>query len=263
MLINAAFESGGIKGLAYLGALKYLEERGIKIYQASGSSVGALFASLVIAGYCYKEIYDEIENIDIDTLLKRNTFINIIKNIGVNNIDNLEEKLNNLLIKKGYYKFKDTKKGYDYLLKIATTDYSSRKKVILPDDYKLMGYDPDEQIISKAVAMSCSVPLFYSVYKYKEKMFGDGGILNKFPVDVLNNKYPVFAFKISSSRPIYCFKEESDESLREKNIHIIKIDTCNINSLNFKKGLENRMLLYKNGYLATKNYFEKYINKAF
>lgn len=263
MLINAAFESGGIKGLAYLGALKYLEERGIKIYQASGSSVGALFASLVIAGYSYKEIYNEIENVDIDTLLKRNNFINAIKNIGVNNIDNLENKLNELLTKKGYYKFKDTKKGYDYLLKIATTDYTSRKKVTLPDDYMLMGYNPDEQLISKAVAMSCSVPLFYSVYKYKEKMFGDGGILNKFPIDALNNKYPIFAFKISKSRPIYCFQGESDESLRNRNIHVIKIDTCDINSLNFKKGLENRYLLYKNGYLATKNYFEKYINNVY
>ena len=42
------------------------------------------------------------------------------------------------------------------------------------------------------------------------------------------------------------------------NIHVIRINTLDINSLNFKKGFEKRFELYKSGYIAVKNYFEKY-----
>lgn len=259
MLFNAAFESGGIKGLAYIGVLKYLEEKGIKINEASGSSVGALFAALLKAGYKSGELQNEIENVNINKLLKKNSFFSAIKNFGFNNIDNLEIELNRLLNNKGISRFRDVKKGNDYLLKIAVTDYSNKKSITLPNDFKYMGYNPDNQLISKAVSMSCSVPLFYSVYKHNDNMYGDGGIVNKFPINVLNKSLPILAFKISKdNRKIPFYKNYSDDKLREMNIHVIRINTLDINSLNFKKGFERRFELYKNGYIAVKNYFEKY-----
>ena len=259
-MFNAAFESGGIKGLAYLGVIKYLEERGIKIYSASGSSVGALFASLLMSGYTSKELTNEIERLDIDTLVKKNSVVTAIKNVGINSIENLEDKLYYLLKLKGYERFIDFKKGNEYLLKIAVTDYNNKRGLIFPDDYIKIGYNPDEQKISKAVAMSCSVPVFYSVYKHNNKLYGDGGVVNKFPINVLNRNYPILAFKISKdSRSIGCLKGYTDDQLRAMNIHIIRINTLDIHSLNFKKGLENRFELYKNGYLAVKSYFEKYL----
>lgn len=261
MKCNIAFESGGIKGLAYAGALKYLEEKGIIVENASGSSVGALFAALVISGYKSSDIMRGVESLNIDDLIKKNSFILAIKNIGVNNIDNLEKKLDILLKEKGKEYFKDVKTGNDYRLKITVTDYNKKKGLIMPNDYKLLGYNPDEQKISKTVAMSCSVPLFYSIYKHNNNKFLDGGIINKFPINVLNNNIPIIALKISKdSRPINCFKGYTDEQLRMNNIHIVRINTFGIHSLNFKKGLEIRQDLYKSGYIAMKRYYEQYIN---
>ncbi|MCK5177293.1 MAG: patatin-like phospholipase family protein, partial [Candidatus Aenigmarchaeota archaeon] len=50
------FAGGGVRGTAYVGALKALEEMEIEISGLAGSSVGALFASLVAVGYTQEEI---------------------------------------------------------------------------------------------------------------------------------------------------------------------------------------------------------------
>ena len=52
------FGGGGIRGLAYCGAYKALLEHNISLTGCAGSSIGAVFASLLSIGYNYLEIYD-------------------------------------------------------------------------------------------------------------------------------------------------------------------------------------------------------------
>jgi len=51
------FEGGGAKGLAHIGALKAAEENGVKFIGVAGTSVGAIVASLVAAGYTPDELF--------------------------------------------------------------------------------------------------------------------------------------------------------------------------------------------------------------
>ena len=111
MVINVAFESGGIKGLAYVGVIKYLEERGYKIFKASGTSVGAIFAALLVSGFKHKEIIDIIENINISQIIKENSLKDKIKGKGLNSICNLENKIAEILAKKKIKTFQDLKYG--------------------------------------------------------------------------------------------------------------------------------------------------------
>ena len=50
---NLIFEGGGVKGIAYVGAIKVLEEKGImsNIVRVGGTSAGAINAVLVGLGY--------------------------------------------------------------------------------------------------------------------------------------------------------------------------------------------------------------------
>jgi len=50
---NLIFEGGGVKGIAYVGAIKFLEEKGIisNIVRVGGTSAGAINAVLVGLGY--------------------------------------------------------------------------------------------------------------------------------------------------------------------------------------------------------------------
>lgn len=68
--INLVLQGGGIKGLAYIGALRYLEENNININYIAGSSVGAIIGSLIACGYDSYELEDIINNISINTLIK-------------------------------------------------------------------------------------------------------------------------------------------------------------------------------------------------
>ncbi len=253
MFVNVAFEGGGIKGLAYIGALKCLEDYGIKVFKTSGTSVGSIFASLVVAGYKSFELETMIEELDIEHILKKNTFTTAIKNMGMNNIDNLEQMLNIMLKKKGIRYFSDVKHGDDYLVKMIVVNYKTRSMLVLPEDFKKINLVPENQEIAKAVAMSCSMPGIYSVYKYKDKLFGDGGLVNNFPVDVLDSSLPIFAFKIKEDKKI---NTNISENLH-KGIHIITLDTLGIKSIDFKKGLEKRKELYNAGYMSVKRYLDR------
>ncbi|MDP4006394.1 patatin-like phospholipase family protein [Methylobacterium sp. NEAU K] len=52
------FEGGGVRGYAHLGALKACEDKGIRFAGVSGTSIGAIVAALVAAGYTSTELYE-------------------------------------------------------------------------------------------------------------------------------------------------------------------------------------------------------------
>ena len=61
--INLILQGGGIKGLAYIGALRYLEEKNYQIEYISGTSIGAILGALVASGYNSYELENIIDNI--------------------------------------------------------------------------------------------------------------------------------------------------------------------------------------------------------
>jgi NTE family protein len=65
---NLVFEGGGVKGLAFCGALKVLEERGIitDVKGLAGSSAGAITAGLLACGYTSDEILDALKPKDFN-----------------------------------------------------------------------------------------------------------------------------------------------------------------------------------------------------
>ena len=50
---NLVFEGGGVKGIAYIGAMQVLEEKGIltSVQRVGGTSAGAINATLLALGY--------------------------------------------------------------------------------------------------------------------------------------------------------------------------------------------------------------------
>lgn len=57
MKLGVALSGGGIRGIAHAGALKALEDNGIKIDIIGGTSSGSLIASLYAMGYSPYYIY--------------------------------------------------------------------------------------------------------------------------------------------------------------------------------------------------------------
>ena len=63
---NLVFEGGGVKGIAYSGALAVLEERGIlpQIRRVGGASAGTINAALLALGYSLGEIRDILAKLE-------------------------------------------------------------------------------------------------------------------------------------------------------------------------------------------------------
>lgn len=58
--VNGVFKGGGAKGIAYAGALKAVERRGLQFASVAGTSAGAITATLVAAGYSAEQIAEQV-----------------------------------------------------------------------------------------------------------------------------------------------------------------------------------------------------------
>ncbi len=68
--IGLVLSGGGATGLAHIGVLKALEERGIPIHYITGTSAGALVGSMYAAGYSPEEIEAYVMSEDFQLMTK-------------------------------------------------------------------------------------------------------------------------------------------------------------------------------------------------
>ena len=68
---NLVFESGGVKGIAYVGALEVLEAKGVLsgVERIGGASAGAITATLVGLGYSVEDIRKILWDLDFKRFL--------------------------------------------------------------------------------------------------------------------------------------------------------------------------------------------------
>src|ERR671915_967882 len=65
---DGVFEGGGVKGIAFVGALEAARERGIERWvNVAGTSAGAIIASLLAVGYEPRQLREILEQTDYAT----------------------------------------------------------------------------------------------------------------------------------------------------------------------------------------------------
>ena len=254
--INLVLQGGGIKGLAYVGAPRYLEENNYTINYISGSSVGAIIGGLVSAGYDSYELETIINGLSYNALASKNNISDTLRKRGLHSIRKLEKYIDYLLIKKNKRLFGDFKVGNNYKIIIISTSINFKRIFVLPYDLKLLNINPDSFPVSKAIAMSASMPLFYEPYILNGYKFYDGGVSDNYPTWCFSN---ALALKLSNeNKTIKKIKNRIFGSINNKSsIKEIFIDTKEFKSTDLKKGLVNKYVLYNKGYYALKNYLEK------
>lgn len=247
------FQGGGVKGIAHIGALIALEERGFKCVKASGTSVGAIIASLVIAGYHGVELKKIVESLDLTLLTEKTPILKAVKQLGIYDSSPLEVYLGKLLARKNINTYLDLKIENDYKLKVLAFDLTKRKRVILPNDFVNYQINPDQYLVAKSVVMSASYPLFYQPYKIKKSIIIDGGIANNFPVEVFSTEnLPIIAFQLNG---------EKDGKKPNKINNVIRICLPKIRKMNFKVDLELKNQLIQCGYVAGKKFLNEFFTK--
>ena len=67
--VGLVLSGGGATGLAHIGVLKALEERGIPIDYITGTSAGALVGAMYSSGYSPQEIEDYVLKADFQLMI--------------------------------------------------------------------------------------------------------------------------------------------------------------------------------------------------
>lgn len=197
MKVGLAIAGGGLKGVAHIGAIKALEELGIKIDYISGTSSGSLMAAMYACGYDFETMkalinmhYKEISKIEKKPIIK--TIGNYVFRRGINleglsNGEKIEKLVDRLAKEKGIQNIKDVK----IPLATVTCDTITMKECIcISGKYKFKNDDIDyisDISIGKAVRASMSFPGIYTTCNFGKYNFIDGGTKNNLPVEVLRD----------------------------------------------------------------------------
>lgn len=192
---NLVFEGGGTKGLAYSGALRVLQERGIldKIQRYAGSSAGAITAALLAVGYNAKELEAIVSTtnfgafVDDKTGILRDTY-SIFKEWGLAPGDYFYRFMGELIESKTGnpdISFSELKKRNGKTLVITGTDLSSMRT-----SYYCPSLTPT-MFIRQAIRISMSIPfLFVPVCDEDGCYHVDGGLCDNFPIHAFDGAYP-------------------------------------------------------------------------
>ncbi|UFJ42938.1 patatin-like phospholipase family protein [Brevibacillus humidisoli] len=217
MNADAVFEGGGVKGIAFIGALQVMEEHGYRWEKVAGTSAGSIVAALLSAGYTSHELYHIFERFNYQSLLVRRGWLRRVPLIGpawelltkkgLYPGQPIERFVGDLLRRKGICTFGDLPTGK---LKVIVSDISDNRMLVLPDDLVDFQLNPETFPIARAVRMSSSIPYFFQPYLLRKASNAvahytvDGGLLSNFPVwlfDVEQPRWPTFGFRLSSPSP--------------------------------------------------------------
>ena len=272
------FGGGAIRGLAYVGAIRALEELNVEFDVIGGSSVGSIFATLLACGYKSYELENLFMKVNFE--LFRDIHFGFGKNIALSRGEIFIDWLNELI----------SQKNIDLKKKELTFEDLEKDLVIITTNLKTFGcqefskYETPDFEVAKAIRVSSSMPGLMPPFKYNDALLVDGDLQKASPMWRLSD-----TLKNSESR-ILEFRLEGDCNLEGKNplsflntiyscvtdvatdfvsemygrndrYDCISINTGDIFFADFNLNKEARRMLIDKGYEQTMYYFKEVLPK--
>ena len=266
------FGGGAIRGLAYVGTIRALEELGVEYDIIGGSSVGAIIAALLACGYKSYELENFFMKVNFD--LFKDIHLGLGKSFALSKggifVEWVNELLKNKISSGKNVLFKDLTQD----LVIITTDIKHFCPKVFSNDET-----PDFEL-AQAIKISSSMPGLMPPYKYEDSYLVDGDLQKASPMWKLSEK-----LNNSESRSLE-FRLEGEYNNDEKNpisfintiyscvtdvatgfvtevygkndrYDCISINTGDIFFADFNLNRESRRKLINSGYEQTMKYFKQ------
>ncbi len=165
MRLGIVLSGGGARGIAHIGVLKALDEMGVKFSIMSGTSAGAIIASLYSYGYKPDEIFEIVKNLSIfRSVSPAWAWAGLLK------MDGLEMLLRKHISENNFSALKIP-------LTIAATEIRKGR----------IHYFTEGELIP-AIVSSCSIPAVFNPVNFNGGLYVDGGLLDNLPVLPIRDK---------------------------------------------------------------------------
>lgn len=217
---NLVFEGGGVKGIAFAGAIQVLEQKGIlqNIEKIGGTSAGAIIGLMLSLGYTGKEIYTIMVKLKIQHFNDGKGGIfgkyKRAKNkFGIHKGDAFTNWLDTLVIQKTgnplltFYQL-------DSLRKINTSfkDFYCVGTNLSKQQAEVFSFATTPQMpLKTAVRISSSIPFFYEpvlldsagrqpvkrIKGYNYQVYVDGGVTQNYPINFFDSC-------VHGGSPLFC-----------------------------------------------------------
>lgn len=270
------FGGGAIRGLAYVGAIRALEELEVEYDIIGGSSVGSIIAALVAVGYKSYEIENIFMKVNFD--LFKDIHFGFGKTFAISKGEIFMDWINGLLKNKTKNAFgkRITFRDIRQNLIIISTDIKHFK----PQAFSRME-TPDFEI-AQAIKVSSSMPGLMAPFKYKDSELVDGDLQKASPMwklsSVLNNSESrILEFRLEGDynkddknplsfiNTIYsCMTEVATDFVSEiygnnDRYDCLAINTGDVFFADFNLDKDSRRKLINLGYEQTMKYFKEFL----
>jgi NTE family protein len=217
---NLVFEGGGVKGIAYVGAMEALGRRGVlkDIVRVGGTSAGAINATLFALGYTNAQTKKILRDLDFSNFLDENWGIvrdtqRLVNRFGWYKGDFFHGWIGELVAAKlgnASATFSDLRAAGRPDLYVYGTNLSTTFGEVFSVERT-----PNERI-ADAVRISMSIPLFFTaVRNARDDVYVDGGVLNNYPVKLFDRmKYVDPAERDVAARRTDYYEQENKAFLK-------------------------------------------------
>lgn len=226
--VDLVLGGGGVRGVAFAGAIAALEDAGYTIRRAAGVSAGAIAGALAVAGVPAVRMRSLARELDYRAFALSDLIAGlqvpgplgaVADRLGLGGGPAPDDWLWSVLAEHGIETFGDLRTDDPdsglpperrYRLTVSCLDVSNRRVVRLPWDASLYDVDPDDLEVTTAVRASMSIPFVYDpVILGSGDQAGsllDGGLVTHFPVSVFDRRdgrpprWPTFAVRLLPGR---------------------------------------------------------------
>lgn len=247
---NLVFEGGGVKGIAYVGALHVLTKKGVldQVGRVGGTSAGAINALLLGLGYTQAEMQHVLWNLNFNNFLDdswgavRDTH-RLLTEFGWYKGDFFHRWVGERIQHKGFSPdatFQDLKaSGKCRDMYFVGTNLSTGFGEVFSAEHT------PRMRVADAVRISMSIPLFFaSVQSPRRDRYVDGGVLDNYPVKLFDRLKYVEDKKRHARRPKYYAAH--NDGLRQAGKNVSEY-VYNKETLGFRLDSEREIAVFRDG----------------
>lgn len=191
---HLAFEGGGIRGVAFAGAVQFLEEHGImeNITGFAGTSAGAITAALLAVGYTADELLQTLRDTDFEQFRDDSwgvvfDIIRLFTQYGIYKGDAFFQWFSSLMERKtgnAGITFREVHERYGKDLVITGTCLNRASVYLFHHKNDRFADLP----VALGVRISMSIPMFWKAVRLGDDVMVDGGVLNNYPIWVFDGE---------------------------------------------------------------------------